>query len=329
MRIERISGVSPLNRWSRPDGSGPNASNRPHHLERRERARQPGHGAEHAELGAGVAIVRVEGVADEAAIAGLVRLPAAPRPDLRLELADRRRDEGTRALRAGVRDGEPGREIVRAVQHHGRRPRPAPRHCRLRSARAGTSTATSGLSRLHLRSATSGLGRADVRRCRTAPAAADWRASTSSSSITVSRPTPAAARYWMAGEPIPPAPTITTSRLAAICAAPRRRSPSGRYGGRSGRAVRRRASIAPSSRSRLRRAPSRPAPRLRRSARAGRARDELRDALAARDLERLAAEIDEDDLHLAAIVGVDRAGVLRQVTPCFSARPERGRTCTS
>ena len=35
--------------------------------------------------------------------------------------------------------------------------------------------------------------------------------------------------------------------------------------------------------------------------------DELRDAVAARDAERLAAVIDQDDFDLAAIVGVDRA----------------------
>ena len=53
----------------------------------------PGHRAEHAQLRAGVAILGVEGVADEAAIAGLVRLPAAEGADLRLELADRGGDE--------------------------------------------------------------------------------------------------------------------------------------------------------------------------------------------------------------------------------------------
>ncbi len=93
MRIDRISGVSPLNRWRRPEELWPKPTSCAHRFQRRERAREPGHRAEHAQFRAGVAIVRVEGVADEAAIAGLVRLPAAPGADLHLELADRRRDE--------------------------------------------------------------------------------------------------------------------------------------------------------------------------------------------------------------------------------------------
>ena len=47
-------------------------------------------------------------------------------------------------------------------------------------------------------------------------------------------------------------------------------------------------------------------------ARDDRREDELRDALAARERDGLGAEIGEDDLHLAAVVAVDRAGPVQQ-----------------
>src|SRR4051812_36574106 len=54
----------------------------------REAAGDAGHRAKHAKLGAGVAILGIEGVANEAAITGLALFPAAEGADLGLELAD-------------------------------------------------------------------------------------------------------------------------------------------------------------------------------------------------------------------------------------------------
>lgn len=48
------------------------------------------HRAEHAKPRAGVAILGIECVTDEAAVAGPVLFPATERPDLRLELPNRR-----------------------------------------------------------------------------------------------------------------------------------------------------------------------------------------------------------------------------------------------
>src|SRR5688572_29220543 len=85
-------------------------------LHRRPASGEAGERAEHAQLGAAVAILGIEGVADEAAIAGLVRLPAAKGADLRLELADRRGDERDPRCRGAVGNREPGREIDAAVE---------------------------------------------------------------------------------------------------------------------------------------------------------------------------------------------------------------------
>ena len=117
IRIVRIPGASPSKTWSLPAGSLPKRHDRPDRLQRRPAAGEPGHRAEHAELGAGVAILGVERVADEAAIAGLVGLPAAKRADLRLELADCGRDQRHLGGRAPVGHGEPGGEIVAAIEH--------------------------------------------------------------------------------------------------------------------------------------------------------------------------------------------------------------------
>ncbi len=54
--------------------------------------------------------------------------------------------------------------------------------------------------------------------------------------------------------------------------------------------------------------------------------DELGDTITASDRHGLLAEIDENDFHLPAIVGIDRPGAFRTVSPCLRARPERGRT---
>ena len=55
--------------------------------QRGEMAGRGGQRAEHAQFRASVAILGVERIADEAAIAGLRRLPAAEQADLALELA--------------------------------------------------------------------------------------------------------------------------------------------------------------------------------------------------------------------------------------------------
>jgi hypothetical protein len=96
-------------------------------------------------------------------------------------------------------------------------PAPASSAAALRAvSRSGVSLKrTSGLSRFTASRATSTLGR---------PTSAvpnriwRWRLSseTWSSSITLSHPTPAAARYWRAGQPIPPAPTSTTAESSSL-----------------------------------------------------------------------------------------------------------------
>ena len=134
------------------------ADDLPDRLQRRPAAGDPRHRAEHAQLGAIVAILGVEGVADEAAIAGPVRLPAAPGADLDLEHADRRRDERDAQRRAGVGDDQPGREIVAAVDDDvgaGEQPAGIAGGQPL----AGSLKRTSGLSRSTASPATSTLGR--------------------------------------------------------------------------------------------------------------------------------------------------------------------------
>ena len=58
---------------------------------------------------------RVERVADEAAVAGLVGLPAAEEPDLALELHGGGGHQGNAKPSERVADNKPGREIVAAV----------------------------------------------------------------------------------------------------------------------------------------------------------------------------------------------------------------------
>ena len=197
--------------WSLPAGSSPKPAIARIASSAAKLPAMPGHRAEHAQLRAGVAILGVEGVADEAAIAGLVRLPAAEGADLRLELADRGGDERDAGGGAVVGDDRAGSRNCREPSST----RSAP------SSRAATLAGVEPLGRAP-RSATSGIEPRDRlaprprpwrgrhRRCRTGSGAGDCRASTRSSSITRSVPTPAAARYWIAGEPIPPAPMIAT-----------------------------------------------------------------------------------------------------------------------
>lgn len=82
---------------------------------RRETAHQPDHRAEHANFAAIVAIIGVERVADEAAVAGLVRFPAAEGAELPLELPDRRRNQRYMVFHRKVRDQQAGLVIVAAV----------------------------------------------------------------------------------------------------------------------------------------------------------------------------------------------------------------------
>src|SRR5436305_1958282 len=104
-------------------------------------------------------------------------------------------------------------------------------------------------------------------------------------------PTPAAARYWIAGDPIPPAPTTNIrAALSRACPPP------------------------PTSRSTTwRRDPPGPPHGLVEAADflerrvLHRCRHELGNPVSARDREGRVAEIGEDHLHLAAIVAVDRA----------------------
>ena len=84
------------------------------------------------------------------------------------------------------------------------------------------------------------------------------------------------------------------------------------------------------SRSRRRRGRCRPERRRPRPGDAGdRGEHHLRDPHAVGDGDRLGAVVDQDDADLAAVVAVDGAGALSSVRPWRSARPERGRSCTS
>ena len=80
---------------------------------RREAPDTGGERSEHAELGAIVAIVGVERVADEAAIAG----PRTEQANLSLELNGRGGQQRNVEFDTSVADGQPGGEIVSAVYH--------------------------------------------------------------------------------------------------------------------------------------------------------------------------------------------------------------------
>jgi len=79
--------------------------------QRREAADRAGQRAEDSKFSAIVAIVRIEGVADETAVAGL----RAEEPNLSLELDGRGRDQRYASSHACVADSEPSGEIVAAV----------------------------------------------------------------------------------------------------------------------------------------------------------------------------------------------------------------------
>ncbi len=111
MRIVRQPSFSPSNRWTLPAGSSPMPTNEIDREQRGEAADGRGQRAEHAQLRAIVAILGVERIADEAAIAG----PGAEQPDLPLELHRGRRDQRNAERDAGVADRQPRREIVAAV----------------------------------------------------------------------------------------------------------------------------------------------------------------------------------------------------------------------
>ena len=85
---------------------------------RREGPHHPGHRAQHAVGGACVAIVGVEGVADEAAVAGVPRQMAGEVGDLTLEAAERGAGQRHAGGDAGVRDEQAGGEVVAAVEDH-------------------------------------------------------------------------------------------------------------------------------------------------------------------------------------------------------------------
>src|SRR4029079_18362249 len=79
----------------------------------RDAAHGGSEGTEHPELRAIIAIVRVEGVADEAAVAGL----SPEQADLSLELNRRRGKQRNAKADARVADCQPRGEIVAAVDH--------------------------------------------------------------------------------------------------------------------------------------------------------------------------------------------------------------------
>ena len=78
----------------------------------------PAYRSQDSTFSAVVAVVIVEGVADEASITGLVLLPAAEEGDLPLELRGGRGHESNVEARRGVRHDEPCREIVAPVDNN-------------------------------------------------------------------------------------------------------------------------------------------------------------------------------------------------------------------
>ena len=138
------------------------AQDRADRLQRGEAAGDARHRAEHALLGAGVAILGVERVADEAAIAGPVRLPAAERADLRLEAARPRPRRAGFARRCRNRRRRGASRNCRCRRPPDRR-RAAGRRHSPRTSRASTpSNATSSLSRATRSRAASILLPADI-----------------------------------------------------------------------------------------------------------------------------------------------------------------------
>ena len=114
IRIERQLSFSPSKRWTCPAWSAPIPTIA---LIASRAAKLPtvaAQRAEDAKLGAIVAILGIERVADETAVARL----CPEQPDLPLELDRGGRDQRNGERNAGIADREPGREIVAAVDHH-------------------------------------------------------------------------------------------------------------------------------------------------------------------------------------------------------------------
>ena len=89
----------------------------PDRLHRRERADPACHRAQNAVLGAGVAIVCIEGIADETPIARVARQVARKGRDLSLETRHRRREQRDARVDAGIRNSQPRGEIVGSVEY--------------------------------------------------------------------------------------------------------------------------------------------------------------------------------------------------------------------
>ena len=113
MRIVRQFSFSPSNRCSLPAWSSPIPTIAVDREQRRETADGGSQRSKHAELRAIVAIVGVERIADETAVAGL----RPEQPDLSLELHRGCRDQGNAERDAGIADRQPSREIVAPVDH--------------------------------------------------------------------------------------------------------------------------------------------------------------------------------------------------------------------
>ena len=86
-------------------------------LHRGEAAHQANHRAEDANFGAAITVVSIMRITNEAAVAGLVRLPPAKRTNLAVELANRRRNERHTRADAQVIDDQPCRKIIAPVDH--------------------------------------------------------------------------------------------------------------------------------------------------------------------------------------------------------------------
>ena len=85
-----------------------------------KRRKSPGparHRAQHAVLGAAVAVVGVEGVAHETAVARLIGQMPRKGANLALEAADRGAEQGHGGRDASVRHRQPGGEVIGPVQY--------------------------------------------------------------------------------------------------------------------------------------------------------------------------------------------------------------------
>ena len=84
----------------------------------RKASHQPDHRAQDAKFGAAVAIVGVVRITDEAAITGLVRLPATIGADLTMKLPNRSRNEWHSPSMTKIVHDQASPEIIAAIENN-------------------------------------------------------------------------------------------------------------------------------------------------------------------------------------------------------------------